>query len=162
MSNITREMIETLVRQVVNENLMGTKSISNSGVGVVKLPMIDVTEADRLDTGNPNDKVYTKDLFSLDESPRLGCGLMFMEDTTFDWTLNYDEIDYVIDGELSIIINGEKITAGPGEILLIPKGSSIQFSMLPIRQIGNRKPNRMLVSAKANTGHSFIGKEVRA
>ena len=54
---------------------------------------------------------------------------MFMEDTTFDWTLNYDEIDYVIDGELSIIINGEKITAGPGEILLIPKGSSIQFSV---------------------------------
>ena len=79
MSNITREMIETLVRQVVNEKLMVTKSISNSGVGVVKLPMIDVTEEDRLDTGNPNDKVYTKDLFSLDESPRLGCGLMFME-----------------------------------------------------------------------------------
>ena len=101
MSNITREMIETLVRQVVNEKLMVTKSISNSGVGVVKLPMIDVTEEDRLDTGNPNDKVYTKDLFSLDESPRLGCGLMFMEDTTFDWTLNYDEIDYVINiGEL--------------------------------------------------------------
>lgn len=129
MSNITREMIETLVRQVVNEKLMVTKSISNSGVGVVKLPMIDVTEEDRLDTGNPNDKVYTKDLFSLDESPRLGCGLMFMEDTTFDWTLNYDEIDYVIDGELSIIINGETITAGPGEILLIPKGSLIQFSV---------------------------------
>lgn len=34
--------------------------------------------------------------------------------------------------------------------------------MLPIRQIGNRKPNRMLMSVKANTGHSFIGKEVRA
>ena len=63
MSNITREMIETLVRQVVSEKLMVTKSISNSGVGVVKLPMIDVTEEDRLDTGNPNDKVYTKDLF---------------------------------------------------------------------------------------------------
>ena len=129
MSNITREMIEKLVRQVVSEKLMVTKSISNSGVGVVKLPMIDVSEEDRLDTGNPNDKVYTKDLFSLEESPRLGCGLMFMEDTTFDWTLNYDEIDYVIDGELSIIINGETITAGPGEILLIPKGSSIQFSV---------------------------------
>lgn len=50
MSNITREMIETLVRQVVSEKLMVTKSISNSGVGVVKLPMIDVTEEDRLDT----------------------------------------------------------------------------------------------------------------
>ncbi|WP_251442826.1 cupin domain-containing protein [Veillonella intestinalis] len=129
MGNMTRDMIESLVRQIVTEKLMATKHISNSGVGVVKLPQIDVTEADRLDTGNPNDKVYTKDLFSLDESPRLGCGLMVMEDTTFDWTLNYDEIDYIISGELSIIINGETITAGPGEIVLIPKGSPIQFSV---------------------------------
>lgn len=129
MGNMTRDMIENLVRQIVTEKLIGTKQVSASGVGVVKLPQIDVTEADRLDTGNPNDKVYTKDLFSLEESPRLGCGLMVMEDTTFNWTLNYDEIDYVISGELSIIINGETITAGPGEILLIPKGSSIQFSV---------------------------------
>lgn len=34
--------------------------------------------------------------------------------------------------------------------------------MLPIRQIGNRKPNRMFMSVKANLGHSFIGKEARA
>ncbi|WP_295237990.1 cupin domain-containing protein [Veillonella sp.] len=129
MGNMTRDMIENLVRQIVTEKLIGTKQVSASGVGVVKLPQIDVTEADRLDTGNPNDKVYTKDLFSLEESPRLGCGLMVMEDTTFNWTLNYDEIDYVISGELSIIINGETITAGPGEILFIPKGSSIQFSV---------------------------------
>jgi ethanolamine utilization protein EutQ len=53
---------------------------------------------------------------------------MEMEDTTFPWTLHYDEMDYVIDGRLSILIQGETITAGPGEVLYIPKGTSIQFS----------------------------------
>ena len=54
---------------------------------------------------------------------------MVMEHTTFPWTLNYDEIDYVVEGQLSILINGKRVTAGPGEIILIPKGSSIQFSV---------------------------------
>ena len=82
-----------------------------------------------MDTGNPRDRVWTRDLLTLEESPRLGCGLMVMEHTTFPWTLNYDEIDYVIDGELSILIDGKRVTAGPGEIILIPKGSSIHFSV---------------------------------
>src|SRR5699024_8020349 len=83
----------------------------------------------RLDTGDPQDIVYTKDLFSLAESPRLGCGLMVMKDTTFDWELGYDEIDYVISGQLSVIIDGRKVTANAGESLLIPAGSKIQFSV---------------------------------
>lgn len=99
--------------------------------GVIQLEVskIEVRPEDRLDTGCAKDKVYTRDLFSLSESPRLGCGIMEMEQTTFDWTLNYDEIDYVIEGSLTIIKNGRCVTAGPGEIILIPKGSVIQFSV---------------------------------
>ena len=99
------------------------------GVIAVRLPQVATAPEDRLDTGNPRDKVYTRDLFSLSESPRLGCGIMEMEATTFDWTLNYDEIDYVIEGSLTIIKNGRTVTAGPGELILIPKGSVIQFSV---------------------------------
>ncbi|WP_420916557.1 cupin domain-containing protein [Paenibacillus thiaminolyticus] len=99
------------------------------GITSVKVPNMKVTEKDRLDTGNPNDIVYCKDLFSLQESPRLGCGIMEMKETTFDWTLNYDEIDYVIEGHLDVIIDGTKVSAGPGEVILIPNGSKIQFSV---------------------------------
>ena len=88
-----------------------------------------VSEEDRLDTSNLIIKVYTKDLSSLTESPRLGCSLMVMEDTTFDWTLGYDEIDYIIEGTLTIIIDGRHITSNAGELILIPSGSSIQFSV---------------------------------
>lgn len=129
MTEVNKAMIEALVRQIVNEKLMPTKHVDQSGIASIQLPKINVSEEDRLDTGNPNDQVYTKDLFSLQESPRLGCGLMVMEDTTFDWKLEYDEIDYVISGRLDILIDGRKVSAGPGEIILIPKGSQIQFSV---------------------------------
>ena len=65
MTELNREMIETLVRQIVTEKLMPTKQVDPSGIMSIKLPEIDVTEDDRLDTGNPADIVYTKDLFSL-------------------------------------------------------------------------------------------------
>lgn len=129
MTEVNKAMVEALVRQIVNEKLMPTKHVDQSGIASIQLPKINVSEEDRLDTGNPNDRVYTKDLFSLQESPRLGCGLMVMEDTTFDWKLEYDEIDYVISGRLDILIDGRKVSAGPGEIILIPKGSQIQFSV---------------------------------
>lgn len=129
MTEFNRKMIETLVRQIVTEQLMPTKQVDPSGVASIKLPEITVSEEDRLDTGNPNDIVYTKDLFSLEESPRLGCGLMVMKETIFDWTLDYDEIDYVISGKLDIIIDGRKVSASAGELILIPKNSKIQFSV---------------------------------
>ncbi|MBR6569192.1 MAG: DUF861 domain-containing protein [Clostridia bacterium] len=125
MADISRSDIESLVRQVIAQ-LLSTQD--DCPVKKVSVPALDVTEEHRMDTGNPADRVWTRDLFTLDQSPRLGCGLMVMERTTFPWTLNYDEIDYVIDGTLSILIDGKSVTAGPGEIILIPKGSSIQFS----------------------------------
>lgn len=136
MKNIDKGMLEQLVRQILEEKINGSKDsvdfIRNkdkSGITSIKLPTVKVDESNRLDTGNPNDVVYTKDLFNLEESPRLGCGMMEMKETTFDWTLNYDEIDYVIEGTLDIIIDGRTVSASAGELILIPKGSSIQFSV---------------------------------
>lgn len=125
-----RSKIEALVKEVLTELLQESQvSQPSHGVKKIALPTVQTRPQDRLDTGKPGDIVYTRDLFTLEESPRLGCGLMEMDHTTFDWHLTYDEIDYVIEGELTIIINGEKITAGPGEIILIPKDSKIQFSV---------------------------------
>lgn len=82
-----------------------------------------------MDTGRAGDRVYTRDLLTLSESPRLGAGIMEMTDTTFPWTLNYDEMDYVIDGRLDIQTGRGTVSAGPGEIIYIPKGSAIRFSV---------------------------------
>ena len=117
-----KHKLEEIIRQVLMEQLVG-------GVQAVRVPALTVTEAHRMDTGNPGDKVYTRDLFSLEQSPRLGVGIMEMTDTTFPWTLNYDEMDYVVEGRLDILCNGRHVSAGPGELIHIPKGSEIRFSV---------------------------------
>ena len=114
--------LEAIIRQVLLEHLGG-------GVQAVKVPELSVTEAHRMNTGNPGDRVYTRDLFTLDESPRLGAGIMEMTDTTFPWKLNYDEMDYVIEGRLDIRTDRGTVSAGPGEVIYIPRGSAIRFSV---------------------------------
>ena len=43
-----------------------------------------------------------KDVVTLEEAPRMGCGIMELDHTSFEWTLTYDEYDFVIDGTLEI------------------------------------------------------------
>lgn len=113
--------LEALVRQVVEEVL------GAGGVKKITVPAISVTEGDRLNTGNPKDQVYTHDLFTPKESPRLGAGVMEITDSRFPWRLDYDEMDYVLEGRLTIHSGGISQSAGPGELIYIPKGSSIEF-----------------------------------
>jgi len=80
------------------------------------------------DTGKPGDKVFLTDVSTLDESPRMGAGVMEMDHSDFDWTLKYDEWDYVIDGTLEIVIDGRRIVGNAGDLIFIPRNSSITFS----------------------------------
>lgn len=71
--------------------------------------------------------VYLKDITTLKETPRMGAGVMELDHTSFEWTLTYDEYDYVIEGELEIEIDGRVIKGKPGDIIYIPKNSHIHF-----------------------------------
>ncbi|MGX8794519.1 cupin domain-containing protein [Fusibacter sp. JL298sf-3] len=129
MQNITHQMIEEIVKKVVAEQ-MGSAVDQNRHVdpsGVISVKAGNIV-AEPFDTGKAGDKVGLTDLFSLGESPRLGAGMMELDHTTFDWTLNYDEVDYVIEGTLEIIIDGRKVVGHAGDVIMIPKGSTIQFS----------------------------------
>ena len=121
-----KQALEALVRQVLLEKLGETPAET---VKKVPVPQLKVTEEHRMDTGRAGDRVYTRDLFTLSESPRLGAGIMEMIDTTFPWTLNYDEMDYVIEGRLDIQTGRGTVSAGPGEIIYIPRGSAVRFSV---------------------------------
>lgn len=126
---LDEKVLEELVRQVIKEELDKMqdtlKYVDPSGVGVVKLSKV---VREKFDTGNPKDEVYINDLYTLDESPRLGAGLMEMKESTFDWTLKYDEVDYIIEGTLEIVIGDRKVVGNKGDVILIPKNSSIKFS----------------------------------
>ena len=48
-----------------------------------------------------------------------------------DWTLRYDEVFYVIEGELVIESGGTVTRGGPGEVLLIPAGTTVTYRSGP-------------------------------
>lgn len=116
-----KAQLEALIRQVLAEKL-GENPVRHF------TQEYRMTQADRLDTGNPSDRVFTHDLLSLEESAHLGLGLMTMERSDFAWTLHYDEIDYVLEGTLTIRTAQGEVTAHAGEGVFIPRGSAIHFS----------------------------------
>ena len=129
---VDNDLLRKIIHQVVAEqsqvqtDRFEKRMDAESGVISVRTPEV---KPKPFDTGKDGDNVYLSDLFSLEESPRLGCGVMEMKASCFDWVLNYDEIDYVIEGRLEIIVNGKKIVGEAGDTLLIPKNTAIQFSV---------------------------------
>ena len=119
---MNRQELEALVRQLVEQKLRQCPVVPAQPQQVVFSP------ADRLETGSDRNRVYTHDLYTLEQSPRLGAGVMEITASTFPWRLEYDEIDYVLEGTLEIQCCGQAVRAKQGELLLIPKGSEIHFS----------------------------------
>jgi len=83
---------------------------------------------ERFNTGNPKDKVGIKEILTIKESPNMATGFMTMEESSFDFQLKYDEIDYVVDGTLEFIVNGKKYTGHPGDVFFIPMNTKVTFS----------------------------------
>ena len=77
------------------------------------------------DTGVSGNKVYYKEILSSKESPNIAAGFLKIIDSTFPWHLSYDEIDFIMEGDVTIKINGKEYTAYTGDIIDIPKGSDV-------------------------------------
>ena len=75
----------------------------------------------------PGTNVWLKDVVTtLDRSP-MGTGYMSLDKGEMQWTLTYDEIDIVLEGELVITRGSEQVRGKTGDVIYIPKGSSITF-----------------------------------
>lgn len=126
---IDKNQLEEIIRKVIMQQLGNNefeKDTNASGIISVKGSSV---KCERFDSGNPDDEVYLKDVLTLKESPRLGCGFMeVLGNKPFKWTLEYDEVDYIIDGVLEIKTDDGVIRGESGDIIFIPKGSSIYFT----------------------------------
>jgi ethanolamine utilization protein EutQ len=81
---------------------------------------------ENFDTGDPRTNVAYREVISKDES-HMSAGFLTIEKSSFDWELCYEEIDVILEGCLSITINGETFDAYQGDVLFIPKGSKVTW-----------------------------------
>ncbi len=71
--------------------------------------------------------VTTVDAISADNGSPMAAGYMTITKGEFPWTLDYDEVQIVLEGELHLGGDGGGKVGRPGDILYVPKGSSITF-----------------------------------
>ena len=81
-----------------------------------------------MDAMQPSFKAVTgKGGVKVIDGSSMAAGFMQWENAFFPWTLNYDEVDMVLEGELHVRHEGETMVAKAGDVMFIPKGSSIEF-----------------------------------
>jgi ethanolamine utilization protein EutQ len=75
----------------------------------------------------PGTNVWLKDVVITQDRSPMGAGYMSLDKGEMQWTLTYDEIDIVLEGELVITRGSEQVRGKTGDVIYIPKGSSITF-----------------------------------
>ncbi len=71
--------------------------------------------------------VWLKDVVVTQDRSPMGAGYMSLDKGEMQWTLTYDEIDIVLEGELVITRGTEQVRGKTGDVIYIAKGSSITF-----------------------------------
>jgi ethanolamine utilization protein EutQ len=79
------------------------------------------------DTGDSSTNVAYREVISKDDS-QMSAGFLTIEKSSFEWELCYEEIDIILEGSLSITINGETYQAYQGDVLFVPKDSKVTWS----------------------------------
>jgi len=130
------QFTETLVAQLMDKVLKEKQSLelsdmqpgfqSVTGKGGIKVISGDSVTFGRFDGAQPH-CIGLTDLVTEKDGSSMAAGFMQWENAFFPWTLNYDEIDMVLEGELHVRHQGETLVAKAGDVMFIPKGASIEF-----------------------------------
>jgi len=75
----------------------------------------------------PGTNVWLKDVVVTQDRSPMGAGYMSLDKGEMQWTLTYDEMDIVLEGELVITRGSEQVRGKTGDVIYIPRGSSITF-----------------------------------
>lgn len=75
----------------------------------------------------PEMDVRLRDVVTAAHGMPMAVGVMSLRQGTFPWTLDYDEVEYVIEGELHITTADQNVLGRPGDVIAVPKGTSITF-----------------------------------
>lgn len=125
---ISDALIDQLVCKAVQENKHSSApKTSSQKPSAVKLVKGNMAKLEIFEGAGIEKQVGIADMIGTADNSNMAAGYMAWENAFFPWTLNYDEINIVLEGELHICHNNEVKVAKAGDLIFIPKGSSIQF-----------------------------------
>lgn len=127
--NFTEDLIHTIVKEILkniqpNDTTDLIKECDPSGIRLVRGKSV---VCEKFNTGNTSDKVGIKEILNIKECPNMATGFMTIDHSKFDFTLRYDELDYIVDGTMDITVNGKTYTGKQGDVFYIPKDTTVIF-----------------------------------
>lgn len=128
---ISDALIDQLVCRAVKENNNPTTNNaannSQKKPSGIKLVKGNMAKLEIFEGAGKEKRVGIADMIGTADNSNMAAGYMSWENAFFPWTLNYDEINIVLEGELHICHQDQVHIAKAGDLIFIPKGSSIQF-----------------------------------
>lgn len=125
------QLIYQVVKAVLTNSPLGKAAAApyqaeTAGTSGVKIVRGRTVQLERFDTGNPAAKVMYQELVGKEEAA-MSAGLLTIEQSSFAWELTYEEIDIVLEGVLTLTIDGTTYQAYQGDVLFVPKGTKITW-----------------------------------
>ena len=129
--NLDEATLKKIVAEIIKKECGSTNDAAyeyvkdSSGFKVVKGNTI---KLGRFEDAGKDKNIGLTDIITHHDGSTMAAGMMsWKKEDSFPWKLTYEEIDYVIEGELAITINGKTYNGQPGDVFYIPKGSDIVF-----------------------------------
>ena len=120
------QRIRTLVTSMLANNVTATAASRTRPVKLCRAADA-VTEPFPYPGPKPGQQVRTGDVVTSDDGSPMAAGYMTLTEGSFPWEFSYDEIQIVLEGELHIGTPEGTRIAKPGDIMYVPKGSTITF-----------------------------------
>ena len=112
-------------KTAATEQANSERTVDPSGLMVVRGDSVKLT---RFPGAGPDRNVNLADVVTgRDGSPMTAGFMSWGKEDSFPWTLDYDEVDLVLEGVLQITIDGRMLEGRAGDVFYIPKGSKILF-----------------------------------
>jgi ethanolamine utilization protein EutQ len=119
-----------MIRETGSGSGFGSRAVTDipnlPPLKVVRMANVQV-EAFREGRTTPGTNVWLKDVVVTQDRSPMGAGYMSLDKGEMQWTLTYDEIDIVLEGELVITRGSEQVRGKTGDVIYIPRRSSITF-----------------------------------
>ena len=113
-----KKAVQKILGEVLKPACENPRATHVKGENVVIQPFLEAP---------PGQKVGLVDVITAREG-NLCSGFMTFDHSKLPWFLNYDEVDYIIEGEFVLEVEGKVFRAKAGDVVYIPKGSQVVFS----------------------------------
>jgi len=133
--NLTPEKLESVVRQVATAHLSNSQPAAKlnsdqvltqtGGVCFIKGNMIPGELTGPIPV---EEKVMVADAFKCSDNSSIAGGYMEWSKASFNRTVDHDEINIVLDGELHLTVDGQTTVVEQGDMVYLPEGMDVVYS----------------------------------